>query len=168
MRYLFVLLFVSAIAFAQALPSDQYGRTVTMVTQSGNDVYTVSASGVLFTVSFPTGTGQATVYGSINTHAPAGYVPSPPSIPLDEQYTPSQYGQYLITQFTSLNAQRGLTSSQLFTLAQNLGPYYILLQTGALQSFLDNLGNIPIDGVLITTAIVTQFQTAVQAYLNGD
>jgi len=87
---------------------------------------------------------------------------------LNQQYTPAQYGQYLIDQFTTMNTQRNLTSAQLFALAQSLGPFYILLQCGSLQAFLDNMSSIPVDGVVITTDIVNQFQTAIQAYLNGD
>jgi hypothetical protein len=93
---------------------------------------------------------------------------SPPSLPLNQQYTPAQYGQMLINEFTAGNAQRGMTSSQLLTLASNLGPYYILLQCGSLQAFLDESPNIPIDGVLITTAIISSFQAACTAYLQGE
>lgn len=110
-------------------------------------------------------------YGGSNYSGPnfsAPVLPAPPTIPLNQQYAPSDYGQMLIDQFTALNQERGLTSTQLFTLAANLGPFYILLQCGSLQAFLDNLSSVPVDGVMITTAIITQFQTAVQAYLNGN
>ena len=88
--------------------------------------------------------------------------------PLNIQYDPPTFGQLLINQFTASNSQRGMTSTQLFTLAQSLGPFYILLQCGSLQAFLDNISLIPIDGVMITTDIIAQFQGAVQAYLAGD
>jgi hypothetical protein len=67
-----------------------------------------------------------------------------------------------------LNVSRSLTGTQLFSLASNLFPFYILLQCGSLQAFLDNISSIPVDGVMITSAIITQFQTAIQAYLAGD
>ena len=106
-------------------------------------------------------------YDGTNFTAPIA-PPSPPPLPLNQQYTASEYGQYLIDQFTAVNTQRNLTSAALFGLALNLGPFYILLQCGSLQAFLDSLSNIPVDGTVITTAIVTQFQTAIQAYLAGD
>jgi len=97
--------------------------------------------------------------------------PTPPTVtpaPLNQQYTPEEYGQLLINQFTAANKERDLTSTQVFALAQNLGPYYILLQCGSLQAFLDNLSNIPVDGLVITSAIITEFNNAVSAYLAGD
>lgn len=92
----------------------------------------------------------------------------PATPPLNQQYSPADYGQMLIDQFTASNSQRGMTSTQLFQLASNLSPFYILLQCGSLQAFLDNLSSIPVDGVMITTAIITQFQEACEAYLAGD
>jgi hypothetical protein len=165
MKTLFCVIVFLFSSLAWALPNDQYGRTVSMVTQSGNDVYTVTGTGSSFTVSYPHGTSQSQAYSSINAHAPAGYVPAAPL--LSQTMTPAQYGQYLIDQFTAGNAQRGLTTSQLFSLAQTLGPYYILLQTGALESFLANIGNIPVDGIVITNATITQFQQAIQGYEAG-
>lgn len=106
-------------------------------------------------------------YDGTNFTAPI-LPPPPPPLPLNQQYTASEYGQYLIDQFTEFNTQRSLTSASLFALALNLGPFYILLQCGSLQAFLDNLSNIPVDGTVITTDIITQFQTAIQAYLAGD
>ena len=95
--------------------------------------------------------------------------PTPPAtLPLNQQYDAATYGQMLIDQFTASNSQRGMTSTQLFQLASNLGPFYILLQCGSLQAFLDNLSSVPVDGVMITTAIITQFQEACEAYLAGD
>lgn len=95
--------------------------------------------------------------------------PTPPAaLPLNQQYNAADYGQMLINQFTASNTQRDLTSAQLFTLASNLSPFYILLQCGSLQAFLDNLSSVPVDGVMITTAIISQFQSAIQAYLAGD
>jgi hypothetical protein len=95
-------------------------------------------------------------------------IPTPPAIPLNQQYTPTQYGQLLISEFTASNTQRGLTAAQIFSVAQNLTAFYILLQTGSLQTFLDEIDNIPVDGVVITTAIVAQFQAAIEAYLADD
>lgn len=95
--------------------------------------------------------------------------PTPPTpLPLNQQYTQAQYGQMLIAEFTAGNAQRGLTSAELFSLASNLGPYYILLQTGSLQTFLDEIGNIPVDGTVITSTTVATFQGAIEAYLGGQ
>lgn len=105
-------------------------------------------------------------YDGTNFTAPTP--PSSPPAPLNQQYTPQQYGQLLIDEFTEENKQRQLTSSQVFSLAQSLAPYYILLQCGSLEAFLDNLPNIPVDGTIITNAIITTFYNAVNAYLSGD
>ena len=94
--------------------------------------------------------------------------PTPAAVPLNQQYPASAYGQLLINQFTASNTQRDLTSAQLFALASSLGPFYILLQCGSLQAFLDNLSSVPVDGVVITAAIISQFQAAIGAYLAGD
>jgi len=95
--------------------------------------------------------------------------PTPPApLPLNKQYTPMQFGQMLIDEFTAANTSRGLTSEQLFALASALGPFYILLQCGSLQAFLDNSSTIPVDGVVITSGIIAQFQGACSAYLSGE
>jgi hypothetical protein len=169
MRYLalLLLLFSSHTAFAGfVLSNDQYGRSVSLATQNGQDVYTVAGNaGASFTASFAHGTPQAQAYQSINAHAPAGYVP--PALPLCQQYTQQQYGQLLINNFTSGNVQRGMTPDQIFIMAQSLGPYFLLLQTGSLTTFLAKLGTIPVDGVVITNAVIAQFQGYVQAYLSS-
>ena len=87
--------------------------------------------------------------------------------PLNEQYTKPEFGQSLIDRFSVANTERGLTSDELFLLAQNLGPYYLLLQIGALQTFYDKLGTIPVDGVVITQGVIDEFKQAVGAYLGG-
>lgn len=95
--------------------------------------------------------------------------PTPPAAPpLNQQYTPEAFGALLIEQFSDMNSNRGLSSDQKFTLAGMLDAYYILLQTGSLQAALDELGKITVDGVMITAAIITQFQTSLSAYLAGD
>lgn len=95
-------------------------------------------------------------------------MPAPaPALPLNQRYTKAEFGQLLIDQFTASNIDRGLTSAQLFALAQSLSPFYILLQTGSLQAFLDNLHYIPVDGTVITSGLIAQFQGSVQAYLAG-
>jgi hypothetical protein len=129
------------------------------------DVYIVTnpSSGASFDVSFKTGTPQANAYQTINAMPEAA-----PTLPLNQQYSTADYGQMLINQFTASNTQRDLTSDQLFSLASSLGPFYILLQCGSLQAFLDNLSSVPVDGTVITTAIITQFQAAINAYLAGD
>lgn len=147
------------------LSNDQYGRTVSVQTVTGQDIYTIvdPNSGASFQVSFKTGAPQANVYQTINAMPE-----SPASLPLNQQYSAADYGQMLINQFTISNTQRDLTSGQLFTMATNLSPFYILLQCGSLQAFLDNLSSVPIDGVMITTAIISGFQSAIDAYLAGD
>lgn len=95
-------------------------------------------------------------------------IPTPVHIPLNQQYTPQQYGQLLISQLTTLNTQRGLTPEQILTMANNFGGYFILLQTGALASFLEMIGSISVDGTIITTGLVTYFQNAIGAYLGGQ
>lgn len=93
---------------------------------------------------------------------------SPAALPLNQQYSPQQYGQYLISQLEIMNDQRGLTSAQKLSMANSFAGFFILLQTGALQSFLDNIPSISIDGVIITNALISYFQAALQNYLNGD
>lgn len=92
---------------------------------------------------------------------------APVALPLNQQYTPVQFGNLMIHNFSDLNAARGLTSSQTLQLAGDLNAYFICLQLGKLQTVLDTLGDIPVDGVLITNAIIAQFHGALTAYLTG-
>lgn len=93
---------------------------------------------------------------------------SPPSVPLNQQYNQIEYGQMLVDQLSEMNNSRGLTSSQMFSMAQNFGTFFILLQTGALQTFLDNLALVPVDGIIITNDLVSFFTNAIQNYLRGS
>jgi hypothetical protein len=88
---------------------------------------------------------------------------------MSQSMTPTQFGQYLITQFTAGNASRGLSTSQIATLTAMpiIQEIYFLLQTGALQTTLTLLPSIPVDGVIITSATITQFTQAIQAYEAG-
>jgi hypothetical protein len=98
---------------------------------------------------------------------------SPPVIPsipltLNQQYPdPSDFGQYVIDLFTEANNARGLTSSQTFSLAQTLLPYFVLLQTGSIQTVYDSLSTISVDGVIITQGLISQFQALLNQYLTG-
>lgn len=97
-----------------------------------------------------------------------GAVFTPPAaLPLNQQYTPVQFGNLMIHNFSDMNAARGLSSAQTLQLAGDLNAYFICLQLGKLQTVLDTLGDIPVDGVLITNAIIAQFNGALTAYLTG-
>jgi len=148
------------------LPKDKFGRTVTMTVVGGQDVYVADdGSGNLVKVSFPSGTDQAQAYNSLEGQAPPGYVP--PAPPLNQQYTQQQYGQILIARFNEANGARSLTPDQTFQIAQLLEPYFVLASTGALETLLAELPNIPVDGTLITQPLIDQFSEAIQAYLAG-
>jgi hypothetical protein len=96
-------------------------------------------------------------------------VPVPPPATLSQTYTPSDYGQLLIKTFTdNNNNHKALTNAQDYALAQELGPLYLLLQTGSLEAALAGLVNINVDGVMITNADIAQFTGAIQAYLGGQ
>src|SRR5271165_1689723 len=71
--------------------------------------------------------------------------PPPIQLPLNQQYTESEFGQFILDQLNSTFNDPKYTSQQLFQLVQATQTYYILLQTGSLQTFLDNIGNIPVD-----------------------
>ena len=91
----------------------------------------------------------------------------PPSVPLNQQYSKSDFGQMLLAQFTQLNGTRNLTSDQLMQIAVNFAPFFILLHTGALQTFLDEIEKIPVDGVLVTSDMISMLEQPIQAYLAG-
>ncbi len=76
------------------------------------------------------------------------------------------HGQEIINLFceSTLN----LSSNQILQVIQIFQPYYLLLQIGALQAFLDESVNIPIDGTLITSALVSSLQSMAQNYINVD
>ncbi len=150
-----------------SLPQDQFGRTVTMVTQNGQDVYTADdGHGNKVSVSFPAGSPQSDAYNSLNGQAPPGYVP--PTLPLNQQYTPKEFGQYLVQQLNDANGARNLTSDQNLQMATLLSPYFILANIGDLQTLVAELPKIPVDGVLITQPMIDQFVGALQAYLAGE
>lgn len=91
----------------------------------------------------------------------------PPTLPLNQQYTKIEFGQLIIDQFTQANGARGLTSDQYMQIATNFGPFFILLQTGALQTFLDEIAKVPVDGVLVTSDMISMLEQPLQAYLAG-
>lgn len=93
--------------------------------------------------------------------------PTPVIVPLNQQHTPQEFGQILINELSSMNSQRGLSSSQILTMANNFAGFFILLQTGALQSFLDNIGSVSIDGEIITSDVIGFFQNSIGNYLGG-
>ena len=94
--------------------------------------------------------------------------PVPPDAPLNKQYTPQKYGMFLINQFQSNSISLGLTSDQRLQLDQTLLPYAVMLQSGDLQGFLNEVPNIPVDGVIITSSMITNITMAVTAYLSGS
>lgn len=141
---------------------DKYGRTITKtIANDGSVTYSTQHISIHYDVP----PGDDVALHSFEKMMPEGYVA--PAVPLNTQYNAQEFGQYLIDEFTTSNAQRNLTSDQLYALAQSLGPFYILLQTGSLQSFLDEIHNIPVDGTVITSAIIDLFRNAVAAYLAG-
>jgi hypothetical protein len=143
--------------------TDSYQRTITVQSNvSGQDIYSFTGQ----SLSFPTGTSQAIVLSAINTMAPANW--TPPSIPLNQQYSSAAYGQALIAQLGAYNTARGLTDAQTLEFAQNFDAYGAMLQAGSLQSVLDEIPSIPVDGTLVTSALVGIVQSALQNYLNGN
>jgi hypothetical protein len=149
-----------------SLPNDQFGRTITMVTTGGEDVYTADdGQGNVITVSFPTGTAQSQVYNSLNGQAPPGWTPPQPL--LSQSLTAQEFGQYVIDQFNNYNQARGLTDAQNLQLAETLSPLFELAMIGDLPNLLYAVQNLTVDGTLITTELITQFSTLIQGYLNG-
>lgn len=148
------------------LPNDKFGRTVTMVTQNGQDVYTADdGHGHTIQVSFPTGTDQAKAYNSLNSQAPPGYIPPTPK--LSDTLDNKAFGQYVIDQFSNTNSSRNLTPDQNLQIAETLAPFFILAQAGSIQTLAAEISKIPVDGVMITQDVIDQFSALIQGYLSG-
>ncbi len=77
-------------------------------------------------------------------------------------------GQYIMDMVADQNAQRGLASVQILQFYQAVSVYYDLLRAGELQAFSDTIAGIAVDGIIITSAIVTQLQSAAQTYVTAD
>jgi hypothetical protein len=96
------------------------------------------------------------------------FIPTPETlVPLNIQYTPTNFGLKLMQLFSQYNVSRGLTSAQRLQIAQALAPYATMVQSGDLQGFVDVAGTIPVDGVLITQPILDGFVSQISNYLAG-
>ena len=147
-------------------PNDSYGRTVTLATSNGQDVYTITeADSTTFTLSYPAGTIQGIVYAAINSMAPGNYV-APASL-LSQTLSPQQFGAYVVQQFQAAEIIRNLTPGQRKTLDNSLGPYAVMLNSGDIAGFLSEIPTITVDGTIVTSVLITQITNLVQGYLNG-
>ena len=96
------------------------------------------------------------------------FIPTPETlVPLNQQYTPTDFGLKLMQMFSRFNVSRGLTSAQRLQIAQALAPYATMVQSGDLQGFVDVAESIPVDGVLITQPILDGFVAQIENYLAG-
>lgn len=142
---------------------DAYGRTITLTSVDGNDIYLADdGHGNQITLSFPQGTAFSKILLALSGNAPPGY--APPALVLNQKYTPQAFGLFVIASFIM---QPGLTPAQRKTLATNAGPYVSLALIGDLSGLLALVSTIPVDGVLITAAMITTLQTELNNYLNG-
>jgi hypothetical protein len=106
------------------------------------------------------------LYDGTNFSAPAPMVP--PVIPLNTQILPAAFGIQLMQMLATYNVARGLTSAQRLQLAQALGPYAVMIQSGDLQGFVDVSNTITVDGTIVTQVIIDAFDNAITSYLAGD
>lgn len=149
-----------------SLSNDIYGRTITVATSGGSDVYTViNSDSSTFNISFPTGTLIGIVYAAINAQAPGGYVAVNL---LSQTMTNQQFGQYIIQMAQQSAITRSLSPSQRLTMATTLLPYSFMIESGDLSGFLSVIGTIPVDGVIITSAVITQMTNTINGFLNGS
>jgi len=105
------------------------------------------------------------LYDGSNFSAPV-IVPVP--IPLNTQILPAAFGIQLMQMLANFNVKRGLSSAQRLQLAQALGPFAVMIQSGDLQGFVDVSSGIPVDGELVTQEIIDGFDNAITSYLAGD
>jgi hypothetical protein len=94
--------------------------------------------------------------------------PLPSQRPLNQQFAPTDYGQFLIDQLSAQNVANGLTPSQVLIMETEFAAIRDCLQDGALETALTALQNVTPDGVIVTQTMLTQFEGAIQAYLAGD
>jgi hypothetical protein len=106
------------------------------------------------------------LYDGTNFTAPAPVVP--PIVPLNTQVTAVEFGIKLMQMLAVYNVERGLTSAQRLQLAQALGPFAVMIQSGDLQGFVDVSVGIPVDGTLVTQELIDGFDNAITSYLAGD
>lgn len=78
------------------------------------------------------------------------------------------HGRALLQAFASSTLQRGLTSAQQLTMAHAIADYKLMLEMGEIQGFIDTIGSVTVDGVVITNAIVNQWKAAAQVYATAD
>lgn len=145
-----------------SLENDRFGKSVTVETINGLDVYRTSDGRV---ASFTAGTSLPQVYESLNGMAPPEYVP--PVQLMSQTMTQQQFGQFLIMTAQQSSIARGLDPSQRFTMVTTLAPYVAFLNAGDLAGFISISGNIPVDGTIITSAVVAQFTGLITSYLAG-
>ena len=115
--------------------------------------------------SIPSSPGIGWLYNGTTFTAPAPVAPVVNLI-ADKQ-ADVDFGNEIMLEFSILNDQRGLTDAQRLSLANSLAPIQNLLQVGDLQTVANILPTLPVDGVLLTTAIVTAFVGKLNAYLSG-
>lgn len=89
----------------------------------------------------------------------------PVTIPLNEQYTPQKFGLKVLADLGLV--VKGADSAKIFDIAKNLSPFLPMLYMGLLQPFLDNLGQLPIDGIIITKPVIDQMKQELSEYLDG-
>lgn len=141
---------------------DGFGRTITIITTNGLDTYSFTIG----SISVISGTSQALVLSTINALAPGNYAAS--LGPLNTQYTPVQFGNFLMTQTISTMAGRGLTAAQRFTFIQTAVAYIALLQAGDISGFIAKLPSIVVDGTIVKASDITYLTNQATNYLNGS
>lgn len=146
-----------------SLPNDVFGKSVAVQTTGGRDVYTTADGRV---ASFPAGAPLAQAYSSLNGMAPSDYVP--PVVLLSQSLSPQQFGQYMILTAQQSSISRGLQPTQRLSMVSTLAPYVALLNSGDLAGFVAVSGSIPVDGTIITPAVVAQFVGLITQYLAGN
>jgi hypothetical protein len=77
----------------------------------------------------------------------------------------SAFGQSLISQFAAENVVAGFTTSQLDTALDTLAGVLDAMANGYLNIAINRMNIITPDGVVITTARVTEYRNAIQTYL---
>lgn len=158
------------------LTNDNYGRSVTVETVDGEDVYTITNAGTgsSFSINFPTGTSLSNVYQTINAMGEA-----PPAPTLTQVYTAvvvaaQNFGQQLATQYAVQNILLGITQSgktqALIDYTNNLSQ---CLYTGSLYAALSAI-NVMIADIssaktnlspFITNDILYSYLNQIQSYL---
>lgn len=143
--------------------TDIFGRQIALATVAGFDRYT-SSDGIV--VAIPQGTSQTKALGVFASMAPASYVA--PVALLSQTMSAQQFGQYMILTAQQSSIARGLQPAQRLTMMSTLAPYAELLNSGDLSGFVAVSGGIPVDGTIITSAVISTFTGAINQYLAGS